>query len=316
MDDKHKLPYYNSSASVNRGRVALESERFPRFEKSLERGLGSVYKEDWYYILPVTGGGMLAFFAFYLILFHFISESIIAVLLRFGILCGFAIVTYGLFIRKRALEKYRFRGLSRRTISAAIEYLDSAVVPVEQVEYAAPYHDGAVYRKYQLHELFEDYLRLMKCLRQMILWPEEQIGFAEEEAAAYRRRIGIMTFIAPLVGIILIALGLPLALTFESFERIIAMVLLANGVYAIGWIIVFVYRKIDFYNIKWFNDISISDNISLSDTLNEILSLLRNQYEHPLRFFVAGQYEVLTYTGRTKTTYTLARLKEAVLYPS
>jgi len=294
----------------------LESERFPRFEELLERGQGSVYEEELDYFLPVIGGGLLVFCTLYLRLFHFITESIIAVLAELGALCGLAIITYGLYVRKRALEKCQFHGISRHTISAAIEYLDSVVVPVEQIEFAAPYHDGTVYREYQLHELLDDYLRLMKCLRQMILWPQEQVRSTEEYAADYRRRIGIVIFITSPIGLFLVALGLPFALSFETFDVFIALLLLGNGVYAIGRAIVMAYRKIDLCDMKWLNDISVSDNINLSNTLNEILFLLMNQYEHPLRFFVAGQYEAMTYTGRTKTTFTLARLKEAVLYPS
>jgi hypothetical protein len=301
---------------VNRRRVALESERFPRFEKSLERGQGSAYEEEHDFVAPVAIGILLFFCAVYVLHFDFISESIVEVLAEFGALSGFAIFTYGIYIRKRALKNFQFHGLSRRTISAVVQYLDSVTVPVEQIESTASHQDGSVYKVFQIHELFEEYLRLMKCLRQMILWPQEQVGLAKEYQASYRRRIGKMIFITLAIGSILIAIGLPPALTFERSEVFIAVFLLVHGVCAIGWALVMLYGTIGLCDIKWLNDISVSDSISLSDTLNEILLLLVEQYDHPLRFFVAGQYEVMTYTGRTKTTFTSARLKEAVLYPS
>jgi Zn-dependent oligopeptidase len=113
VDDKHRLPYYSSSAFVNGGRVALESERFPKFEKSLEREQGSVYEEDLSDILLISGGGVLAICMVYLV-FEFMSKSPFVGMAELGALCGFAILTYGLYIRKREHEKYHFRGLSRR----------------------------------------------------------------------------------------------------------------------------------------------------------------------------------------------------------
>lgn len=294
----------------------MESERFSGFEKSLECKQGSVYEEEDNYVVPVAVGILLVACTAYILHFEFISESIIEVLAELGALCGVAFVTYGLYIRKRALKKYQFHGISRRTISAVVEYLDSVTVPPEQIELAARYQDGPVHKRFQIHELFEEYLGLMKCLRQKILWPQEQVILAEEYMAVYGRRIRKMIFITLLMGIIFIALGLPPALTFERPEIFIVMILLVHGVCAIGWALLMAYRTIDLCDVKWLNDISVSDDINLSDTLNEILLLLVDQYEHPLRFFVAGQYAVMTYTGRTKTTYTLARLKEAVLYPS
>lgn len=301
---------------MSRGRVALESERFPRFEKSLEREQGSVYEEEDNYVVPVAVGILLVVCMVYILHLEFISESITEVLTELGALCGIAFVTYGLYIRKRALKKYQFHGISRRTISAVVEYLDSVTVPAEQIESAARYQDGPIHKRLQIHELFEEYLGLMKSLRQKILWPQEQVMLAEEYMAMYRRRIRKMIFITLLIGLFFIALGLPPALAFERSEIFIVMILLVHGVCAIGWALLMAYRTIDLCDVKWLNDISVSDDINLSDTLNEILLLLRNQYEYPLRFFVTGQYEGMTYTGRTKTTFTSAMLKEAVLYPS
>jgi hypothetical protein len=63
------------------------------------------------------------------------------------------------------------------------------------------------------------------------------------------------------------------------------------------------------------HNIKKSDSIQPEDTVGEILDLFQTEFPTPLRLYVVGDYSQLTYTGRTKTSDTLVRLKEAILYP-
>ena len=65
----------------------------------------------------------------------------------------------------------------------------------------------------------------------------------------------------------------------------------------------------------WFEDIHFSETQELTDTIDSFLNLLCAEYHYPLRFILNKEYSQLTYTGRTKTTFTLIRLKEAIFYP-
>ena len=60
---------------------------------------------------------------------------------------------------------------------------------------------------------------------------------------------------------------------------------------------------------------NVSKMQKIAETLNEIFILLQRDYSNPLRFYLVREYPQLVYTGRTKTSDALVRLKEAVFYP-
>ncbi len=194
-------------------------------------------------------------------------------------------------------------------------YLDSGLAQPEELESPSPYHEKQPFTYQELSKMKQGLPRLIKSTAGLITWLSDIINELEAELDYSRKQLAgfiifvISIFLIPILAVyfmytsgsdvLLVLAFIPIYLIFQ-FTFIMPQ-FLVNSWYM--------------FNIEWLSSVRTSQIYQLEESLNEIFTLLRSEFLHPLRFHLVRDYPLLNYTGRTKTNNALVQLKEAVLYP-
>jgi hypothetical protein len=292
-------------------------ESFPEFERLLEKEYPSVYQEEWEHEPALFIGLFLIFLSSFPFLFLGISSGIIQVLGLLLSFLGTIIFFFGLVSHERKRRKYLFRGLSRKTISEAIMFIDALLARPEDLDSPAPYHDQAPIKSYEVVIRKPAFILLVKSTAGLVTWPSDRIDEITAELREKEKRVpALLVFLTIVISIMLfIAIFWLVASGNPGFLVLVLIPILCLFQLAY-YIINPLYRSYFLFKGNWLQQVRTSESISLEESLEETIALLQTDYIYPLRFYLLKEYPVLKYTGRKKTGYTLIRFKEAVLYPA
>jgi len=294
-----------------------DNMQFYEFERLLDKGNLSVYHEESDYISGLgVGLILLTIGVMIIVILGFISGIIqnIGLLL---ILVGFVLSFRGLILNRTEKRKYEFKGLSRTTISEAVMYLDSIIAHTEELESPVPYHGKTALSSYEQSKKLNAFIKFVKRTADVFSWSSDFIIKLEKDTLRQKRRMILLPILAVILSLI-IAYGTYAAMTSGLPILAISMAysipsLLSFSLFCIAES-VYAYARIPV--IHQSAQINTSDLQKNEDTLKAIFALLRLEYHYPLRFYLVREYPTLKYTGRTKTSFTIIRLKEALLYPT
>jgi hypothetical protein len=289
--------------------------QFPEFEKSLEKEALSVYHEEWNQESIMSIG--VSFIALGLLpgfLTRFSKNDALFTGLIFSTI-GIVIILIPPVMKRTKWSMYSFRGLSRKTISDSIMFLDSKLAQPDELESTAPYHEKEPLTSFQYSKMKLELPKFIKSTTGLITWPSELISEFKMELEDDRHRFpGFIICIVTILLIPLVAMyfmytsGSDVLLVFAYISLFIILQVTCN----IPQILI---SNLYMFNNEWLSYVRTSQTCQLEESLNEIFTLLHSEFPHPLRFYLVREYPLLKYTGRTKTSNTLVRLKEAVLYP-
>ncbi len=289
---------------------------FPKFERWLEKEYPSVYKEEIYHRSEWPIGILFTAFGFFpWLLSNFTSGSIQVIGLGVTLL-GIIILIIG-FIRYRfQLERYSYHGLTRNAITAAIMSIDSQIVKPDEIESLAPHHGKTTITSYDRGMKRKELIKLVKSTAGLIEWPSDFVDEIKEDLEQMKKRF------RPYSIIFLVILFVPLSVIYYLYASgglmlslILVVPLISFTLQGTYDYLRYVIDNMHILKDKWAQEILASDSVQLEETMLEIFNRLQSEFQYPLRFYLGREYPLLKYTGRTKTTVTLARLKEAVLYP-
>jgi hypothetical protein len=290
-------------------------ESFPEFERLLEKERPPVYHEEYDYLIYVGVGLLLISVGIALFI---IMESVSRVIQMTCVLLlpiGAILCSIG-FIRNRSgRRKYQFRGLSRTVLSEAIMYLDSVVVQPDELESAAPYHDNIALSNFEKSKIAKGFVKFVNNTAGYITWPLDFVSEMKGDLERIRRRLTLLPLCAVLLSLLLLVAMYYVLISESITSSYLGIGLGFVGIYSIYCIAQSCYEYSRFPKLRNYETLSVSDSQKIEDTLSCIFTLLQKEYNYPLRLYVAGKHTILLYTGRTKTSFSLVRLKEAVLYP-
>jgi hypothetical protein len=288
---------------------------FPEFERLLEKERPLVYHEEYDHFSELSVGLLLVSVGITLFI---IMESVSNFIHDISLLLppiGAILCCRGLILNRLGRREYQFRGLSRTALSETVMYLDSKVAQPEELESIAPYHEGSTLSSFEQIKMQDALVRFVKNTIVVVTWPTGFILDIKGKMEKIKKRLAILPICVALLTLLLFAATYN-ALTSESQ-------ILVFFAWSLGYLLLISFgciaQSLYYYArspiLGQSSRIITSGSQKIEDTLNEILALLHNEYNYPLRFYVAGAYPILEYTGRTKTSYSLVRLKEAVFYP-
>lgn len=295
----------------------VEGQRlFPEFQKLLEKERPLVYPEEFDYLGEVALGLVIVSTGIVLSIiigsFSNLSLSISLILLPIGGIFCFT----GLIRNRLGRREYQFRGLSRTALSETVMYLDSFAAKPDDLESAAPYHGHSTHSTYELSNMSNSFVSFIRKTIGIITWPTEFI----EEILSTMEKTKKRMVLLPISAVLLAILVTYATLSSLTSEGLIMVVFSYCGAYLLlisyGCIAQSLYYYAKTPTVSRSLSIPTSDMQTIENTLDEILDLLHSEYQYPLRFYVARMYPVLEYTGRTKISFTLVRLREAILYPN
>ncbi len=297
-------------------RMVDGDSRFPEFEKYLSKNENRIsYPEDLPYSTELAAGLLSVSSGVTLFVISYSTASLVKYIGLFLVLSGIALCLIGFAKIRKKIRECGFRGLSRTTISKTIMYLDSIIVQPDELESPAPYHEASSLSSSEKSLAFDEVVNFIKQTSDIITWPLDFIIDTQRHSKWLKRRM-ILLVISAIVLSLGIGFGTYSALTSESaiiaFLGITLFYLFLVTLYCI-FQSVYIYVRIPV--LKKTVDLNTSKMQKLEETLNEIFTLLQSDYSNPLRFYLVREYPQLVYTGRTKTSYALVRLKEAVFYP-
>ena len=147
----------------------------------------------------------------------------------------------------------------------------------------------------------------------MITWPSVLVDELEKEVGEAQSDVRPCTagFLALLI---MLSAATYYVFTINTLW-VLLIGILPTVLIAVYAYMIYLFQTMHLSRFNSIQHVKKSDSIQLEDTMREIFDLLQAEYPSPIRFYLAGDYSQLTYTGKTKTTGTLIRLKEAILYP-
>jgi hypothetical protein len=195
-------------------------------------------------------------------------------------------------------------------------YLEARFVHPELLVSAVPYHEKMAISSGSIEKYKREFQKFAISTTGLITWPSALVDELEKDVGEAQHDVWPCT-LAFLALLIVIPTALYYILTPDDFSSPWVWLI---GVGPMGLSIVYAYIMFLFHTKHLFgfnqiHDIKKSDSIQPEDTVGEILDLFQTEFPTPLRLYVIGDYSQLTYTGMTKTSDTLVRLKEAILYP-
>jgi hypothetical protein len=296
--------------------MVVEAEnRFPKFERWIEKEYPSVYEEEIYHRSEWPIGVLLATFGLYPWILSNFALGPIQIVGLGASLFGIIVIIAGLVRYRLKLEHYRYHGLTRKTISDAITSLDAYIVKSVEIVSPAPYHGETTLSSYDRAMKRSDLIKLIRNTSGLIEWPSDFIVDIKKELEREHkgfRRCSVTT-------LVVLLLSLSIVYYLISSEVLLVWVFFVPLMVCFGEMIFGYLQYLNnhsyLFQDDWLQNALTSNSIQLDETMNRILNLLHFEFQFPLRFYLGREYSLLNYTGRTKTTYTLARLKEAVLYP-
>ncbi|MHA2143907.1 MAG: hypothetical protein ACXAB0_00540, partial [Candidatus Thorarchaeota archaeon] len=288
---------------------------FPDFERLIEKEIPIVYHEEYYHQMRLFIGpfiavlGILPLFLFRMTWGELQTFGLVATL--FGV-----ILTIRSFVLYRSnIREYSYKGLSRKTITEAIMFLDTRFVQPEKKVQVVPFLKKMVLSSYKFGRFKKEFYKFVESTTGLITWPSRLFDGFEMDIQDVKKgfRPISITFllVLPVISIVTIYLS-----TFGGWTLLIAIV--PSG-YCFFWGIFsffrYLYDNAPLFRSNWINQVLKSESIQLEDTIDAIFNLLQSEFPYPLRFHLTGEYPQLTYTDRTITSHTRVSLKEAVLYP-
>lgn len=295
----------------------MEGDRsFSKFERWLEEEHSSVYEEEFLHRSDLPIGALFAFFGFYPWILSNLALGPLQIIGLATSFLGIMILLRAYVLYRSQLRQYSYRGLSRKTITDAIMFIDSKNVQPEELESPAPYHEKSIDSGYIIGMKEKKFSNFVKSTAGLIVWPSEFINEIKRDLEKKKKRLRFCS-ISLLVLLLLLML-----ITYNIFNSggtiliwIVFIPLVLCTLQSIYYYFQYVFDNSHLLKNNWISDMILSESIQLEETMIEILSRLQAEFQFPLRFHLGHEYPHLVYTGRTKTTYTLVRLKEAVLYP-
>jgi hypothetical protein len=296
--------------------MVVEGEnRFPKFERWIEKEYPSVYEEEIYHRVEWPIGILLTVFGLLPWLLSNFALGPIQIVGLGASLFGIIVIIAGLVRYRQKLEHYRYRGLTRKTISDAIISLDAYIVKSDEIVSAAPYHGETKLSSYDRGMKRSDLIKLIRNTSGLVEWPSDFIVNIKKELEREHkvfRRCSVTT-------LVILFLIISVVYYLAASEEILLWLLFAPLLVCIGEVIFsylqVLYTQSYLFQGDWLQNVLVSNSVQLDESMIMLLNLLHSEFQLPLRFYLGREYSLLHYTGRTKTTFTLARLKEAVLYP-
>jgi len=211
------------------------------------------------------------------------------------------------------LKQHNFQKLSQNTITDAIMYLEARFVQPEMLVSAVPYHEKMAISSGSIEKYKREFQKFVISTTGLITWPSILIDELEKDVgdAQHDVRPCTLGFLALLITISAVTYYI---LTLESLW-VWLIVVGPFGFSLIYAYILYLFQTTHLFGFNRIHDIKKSDSIQLEDTIGAIFDLLQTEFPTLLRLYVIGDYSQLIYTGRTKTSDTLVRLKETILYP-
>jgi hypothetical protein len=290
--------------------------QFSKFEKALEKEAPSAYHEEWNQeqIMSI-GVSLIALGLLPGFLTRFSKTDVLITGLIFSTI-GTVIILLFPILKRTKWRTYSFRGLSRKTISESIMFLDFKLAQPEELESTVPYHENEPLTRYQLSKMKLELPKFFKSTAGLIIWPYELIS--EFKMELEHDRHGLPVFIICIATILLMPLAAMYFMYTSGSDVLLVFAFISLFIFLQVWFNIpqFLASNEYLFNKEWLSSLRTSQTCQLDESLNEIFSLLRLEFPYPLRFHVVRDYPLLNYTSRTKTSYTLVRLKEAVLYPA
>jgi hypothetical protein len=201
-------------------------------------------------------------------------------------------------------------GVKREAISKAVSYFDLRCANPSQIDPVVQSMSIDTYARAKSTEKAQAALNLVVHVANKVEWPCSEIEKLREYARVVRMTSRMTAAIA--------AAMLLVASVFYVSSLLFATFLLIMFVFfpcaLLGIVELYRNRKVLLYG-RHLDRIDCFEDVEPKQTAALILDLLARELKWPIRFYLAGDYEGLVYTGRKQTTYGLYRLKEAVLYP-
>lgn len=288
---------------------------FPEFERLLEKESPVVYHEEYHHQIRLFIGPFIAVIGTMpLSLFRMTWGE----LQTFGLvvfLLGVILTIRSLVLYRSQIKEYSYNGLSRKTITEAIMFLDTRFVQPEKIVQVVPFLKKMVLSSYKFGRFKREFYKFVESTTGLITWPSRLIDKFEmdiQDAKKGLRPISItFLLVLPVISVVTIYLS-----RFGGWTLLIAIV--PSG-YCFFWSIFsffhYLYDNAPMFRSNWIHQVLKSESIQLEETIDAIFNLLQSEFPYPLRFHLTGEYPQLTYTDRTKTSHTRVSLKEAVLYP-
>ena len=276
----------------------MEKEKFREFDK-LRQHLKVLPYREHAIIFPYFFIASMSIVFAILLLIWFVPLAILMIVL--GVMIGM----YGYTLQKREIEKYSFYDLSRESITKAVEFMDSFNVSEDELESPVPYHEAKPRGGYEMYGLYHGLIEFMREAGKKLSWPTEIEMEIRESIDQEKKHLPKDSALYLIIVVPFMSAGIIFGdIQFLILGFLIIMILSGD-----------IYRTYRDIEDDWLNEILFSDTQELSDALNSFLNMLCAEYHYPLRFFLNKEYPQLIYTGRTRTTFTLIRLKEAIFYP-
>ncbi|MCF2138333.1 MAG: hypothetical protein K9W43_13960 [Candidatus Thorarchaeota archaeon] len=206
-----------------------------------------------------------------------------------------------------AIKKYGIRGLGRHTVSAILSAVEIDSNGIENIGYVAVPSTPEEFKGLGFRPRI-GYGTLARKMGPDVTWPRAKLEGALQDYRKMNMRITL------LAGSLLTAIGLFLVIVFGGgmdASALVPFALLAFGIVLLLYSLYLRTRSKE----DWVSTISLSDAVTLRETFDQIVQLIRSESKYCLRLLVVGQYDNLYYTGRIFMTTANIELKEAVIVP-
>ncbi|MFX1578247.1 MAG: hypothetical protein ACFFBJ_01265 [Promethearchaeota archaeon] len=292
-----------------------EKGEFPKFKELLQNAMPSPYHEENAHIQDFLIGTSITVFGFWFMLLLAALSDEFEILGLFVTLGGIALILHGILKFFSLRKIYSFMGLSRKTISDAIMYLDARARLYERTESNDHGHGKMPFSDFELNQFRREFRELVIHTCGLISWPSriaDEISW-DVQIAKYGLRSHTITSLGVMsIFIVLIAYLFTLSNWIWMVVGFLLGCSLLGSVY--GYIR-YLYNNRLMFRDNWISTLVTSESIQLDDVINQIFDILQAKFPYPLRFYLISEYPQLDYTGRTMTTETKIPLKEAILYP-
>lgn len=289
----------------------------------IKEGEHKAYPEDRYVDPAIMPGAIVFFLSLIFVLFSFIFPSDTPLFFEpalIGTIIGMCLLVPGIAVWYHFRTVYSYLGLRRFQLALSITALDLMNHGHKDVK---PLIDPIYPSEYQYLTLFTSMGpgNLLKRI-QGVHWDSETLSRMTRQAETFSASlIGLSGALAILGGLILLPAYILLFLMSGSHN----MFLLVLGVmiFILGGAMLFhARRKIRSIKDATPSEIDSIDIPQLSSfspsecSVDDVLSLIRLAYSHPLRILVVGKYNALEYTGRVYHTGSGIELLETYLLPT
>jgi len=237
-----------------------------------------------------------------------------------GVLVGLCILLPGIIIWNYYRTTYSYMGLKRFQIALSITALELQNKGHERVQ---PIISPSYPEEYQYLPLFTSIgpYAMLKRVQNADRNPvtlQEAKNQSERAVASFSAIAGAMAILGGLISLPLSLLIWSLAGNTSPFFFLLAIGLLVLGL----GMLLSARRKIKALESQELES-GVEDSPSYrfgevwsERRVEDILSLLRAEYTHPIRILVEGAYEEFEYTGRTYYTGDGIELREAIFMPT